>query len=119
MEPGTARRWAELVITRVAAWGQEGERPSPRPTRPEERFLIVNRSGTPLTKSGPESAWQRPMRAAVNAKVIGKEDWFTLHGLKHRSITDSQDKSAAGHKTRAMQGHYDHELSIVEPATRR
>jgi hypothetical protein len=38
---------------------------------------------------------------------------------KHRSITDSRDKGAAGHKTKAMQDHYDHELTIVEPATPR
>ncbi|KRB08940.1 hypothetical protein [Lysobacter sp. Root690] len=81
--------------------------------------LIVNQSGTPPAKSSLDTAWQQLMRAAIKAKVIHQRDWFTLHGLKHRSITDSRDKGAAGHKTKAMQDHYDHELTIVEPATPR
>lgn len=116
--PELRAAWAELVIIRTAAWHRKRKTFTP-PTRPELRFLIVNQSGTPLAKSSLETAWQRLMRAAIAAKVIDEKDWFTLHGLKHRSITDSRDKSAAGHKTKAMQDHYDHELTIVEPATPR
>lgn len=44
-----------------------------------------------------------------------RREAFTLHGIKHCTITDSKNKGAAGHKTEQMRRHYNHELEIVEP----
>ncbi|MEI2430664.1 integrase [Lysobacter yananisis] len=108
--------WAELAIQRAAVWSR---RKFPTPLQPEQRFLIVSQSGDPLEKSSLDSAWQRLIDAAVAAKAITDAQRFTLHGLKHRGITDSEDKSAAGHKTKEMQDRYDHELRLVAPAAKR
>ena len=53
--------------------------------------------------------------------MIAREQRFTLHGLKHRGITDTkgkkaEKKEASGHKTDAMLDLYDHEVAVVEPA---
>jgi integrase len=60
----------------------------PIPIRAEQRFLFVSELGTPLTRSGLNTAWQVLIRAAIEAKVIAPEERFTLHGLKHRGVTD-------------------------------
>jgi hypothetical protein len=68
-----------------------------------------------------DNAWQDLMTAAIDAEVIPREQRFTLHGLKHRGITDTkgkkaEKKEASGHKTDAMLDLYDHEVAMVEPA---
>lgn len=52
---------------------------------------------------------------AIMEGVITEEERFSLHGLKHRGITDSEDKRSGGHRTEAMRERYDHEIPIVEP----
>ena len=90
----------------------------PVPIRPEARQLLVSESGTPLTKSALDSAWQRLIRAAIKAKVIAASDRFSLHGLKHRGITDSENEADGGHRTLAMRQRYRHKLERVKPANR-
>lgn len=104
--------WGELVAIRKAAWTRKSR---PIPVRPEHRFLMVNQSGTPLKKSSLDTAWQRFMAAAIKANVITEDQRFGLHGLKHRGITDSVDKSAGGHVTQSMKDRYDHSVPVVEP----
>lgn len=81
----------------------------------------MTESGTPLTKDGLDNAWQDLITATIEAEVITREQRFTLHGLKHRGITDTKGKKAdkkeaSGHKTDAMLDLYDHEVAVVEPA---
>ena len=90
----------------------------PIPVNAQERFLIVNESGYPLTKSALDTAWQRMIRSAIVSQVIAKEERFSLHGLKHLGITHSDDKRSGGHRTEAMRQHYDHELPIFNPPRR-
>jgi site-specific recombinase XerD len=89
------------------------------PIRPDQRRLLVNESGQPLTREALASAWQRMIRAAINAKAIAPEQRFSLHGLKHLGITDSEDKAAGGHRTEAMRQRYDHEVPTVQPPRKR
>lgn len=88
----------------------------PNPIKAEQRPLLVSESGTPLTKSALDSAWQRLVRRAVAEDVIEEEQRFALHGLKHRGITDSDDKSAGGHVTEAMRQMYDRSVPVVRAA---
>lgn len=58
---------------------------------------------------------------AVEAKVIAEDDRFSLHGLKHRGITDTKGskrkkKQASGHKTDSALNIYDHDVPVVMPA---
>ena len=53
--------------------------------------------------------------------MITQEQRFTLHGIKHRGITDTKDgkaakKEGAGHKTDSMTDLYDHEIPVVDQA---
>lgn len=100
-------------IERMAAHGR------PVPIKAGERRLLVSESGTPLTKSALDTAWQRMIKRAIAESVITDAQRFALHGLKHRGITDSDDKSAGGHRTEAMRQRYDHEVPVVKPPTRR
>ncbi len=90
----------------------------PVPIKPEQRCLLVSESGTPLTKSALDSAWQRLVRRAIAEGVIDKDQRFALHGLKHRGITDSEDKGAGGHVTEAMRQLYDHSVPVVRAAVK-
>jgi hypothetical protein len=110
----------------LAVRGQTLARPTnqrrPIPIRPEQRFIFLTESGTQLTRAGLDNAWQDLITAAIEAEVIAREQRFTLHGLKHRGITDTkgkkaEKKEASGHKTDAMLDLYDHEVAVVEPAT--
>lgn len=116
--PTLRAAWDELVGIRKLI-DQRTKRPVQ--LRPERRFLIVSQSGTPLRKSSLDSAWQRLMDAAVDADIISDEQRFSLHGLKHRGVTDTEGtratkKDASGHKSDAMLDVYDHEIQVVEPA---
>jgi hypothetical protein len=61
------------------------------------------------------------MAAAIADGVLGDEDRFGLHGLKHRGVTDTEGtradkKQASGHKTDAMPGLYDQATPRVNAA---
>ena len=68
-----------------------------------------------------DTTWQYFITSAIEAGVISPEQRFTLHGLKHRGITDTvgkkaEKKEASGHRSDAMLELYDHEVAVVEPA---
>ena len=86
-----------------------------------EALVTLDENGDPVERSTWDSAWQRFMAMAIKDKVITQEQRFTLHGLKHRGITDTQGGKAAkkegsGHKTEAMTNLYDHEIPVVDQA---
>ena len=95
----------------------------PIPLKPERRRLLVSQSGTPLTRSALSTAWQRAITMAILERIIPEEDRFTLHGLKHRGITDTKGTravkhDAGGHATMEMTNRYDHDLPLVSPPKR-
>ncbi len=90
----------------------------PVPIKPEQRRRLLSESGTPLTKSALDSAWQRLVRRAIAEDVVEKDRRFALHGLKHRGIKDSEDKAAGGHVTEAMRQLYDHSVPVVKAAVK-
>jgi integrase len=107
-----------LQAIRKAAWERHHR---PTPIDPGQRPLIVAVDGTPLTKSGFDSAWQRMITGAIAVGVITEEQRFSMHGLKHRGVTDTpgnraDKQQASGHTTEAMVHRYDHELPRVQPA---
>lgn len=110
--------WARLEEVRGRIWQRTR---APTILRPEHRYLVVNQSGQPLARSSLKTSWQRLMDAAVEAGVITDAERFTMHGLKHRGITDTgggraAKNEAAGHKDAKMTDHYNHELSVVPAA---
>lgn len=110
--------WAHLDARRKEI---SEARSLPVPMAADKRFLVVAQDGVPLSKSGFDSAWQRMIRLAVTEGVIAPQDRFSLHGLKHRGVTDTKGtkadrKEASGHKTDAAFNTYDHTVPLVEPA---
>ncbi len=94
----------------------------PVPMRADRRPLLVTQTGPPLARSTLKTAWQRLIVAAMETGVISEEQRFSLHGLKHRGITDTRGtrahkQDAAGHVTPQMTNRYDHELQLVQPPT--
>lgn len=104
---------AALRVYRDAIWTK---RKMPIPMRHADRLLFVTSTGGPVSESTLDSAWARLIDAAIAANVIAPKDRFTPHGLKHRGITDSQDKASGGHVTETMRRRYDHEVPVVDPA---
>lgn len=91
------------------------------PMRPEDRPLFVDQQGAPLRKGTLDSAWQSMMRLAVADGILGAEQRFGMHALKHCGITDTQGtrgekQVASGHKAERMLDTYDHSLPVVKPA---
>lgn len=119
--PRLKTAWDAAVAVRAQTLARPTNRRRPIPIRPEQRFIFISESGTPLTKAGLDNAWQDLIVAAIEKKIIAAEERFTLHGLKHRGITDTvgkkaEKKAASGHKSDAMLDLYDHEIAVVEPA---
>jgi len=115
--------WEKLAASRSEIWNREG-RNFAVPLRPENRMLLVEQTGNPMSKSSLESSWQRFITMAMGEGVIEKEDRFFLHGLKHRGVTDTvgnlgDKQDAAGHQSPATTGRYDHGLPVVKPPGRR
>lgn len=120
--PRLRAAWAEAGrIRKAATTSREGKERRPVPMRPEDRFLFVDQSGVPLRKGALDKAWQALMQLAIREAVITEEERFTLHGLKHRGVSDTagtraEKKDASGHRTDAAFDVYDHELQLVNAA---
>ncbi|MDA5337848.1 integrase [Stenotrophomonas maltophilia] len=108
--------WNALVQLRTEAMERHG---IPFHVRADKRPLVVSQKGLRLTKSGLDSAWQRLMDLATSGEepLLKPGEEFTLHGLKHRGITDSEKPEDGGHKSAAMRDRYDHRLPVVKPAS--
>jgi hypothetical protein len=61
------------------------------------------------------------MELAIRENAITESSKFTLHGLKHKGVTETQGtraekKDASGHRSDAAFDVYDHELKVVPAA---
>jgi hypothetical protein len=107
-----------LLERRKATWTDLS---FPHPLDPARRPLIVTIGGDPIRKSGFETAWQRMITSAIEAGAITAEQRFSLHGLKHRGVTDTeggreQKQEASGHRSARMLDVYDHAVPLVPAA---
>jgi len=94
---------------------------TPIPLNAKDRLVFVAAHGGRLAKSSFDTAWQRLVHKAMDAKVITQEERFGLHDLKRRGITDTPGtrdvkKEASGHKTDSQLDVDDLSLPVVEPA---
>lgn len=110
--------WDSLIRYRDAVWKAAG---TPVPIRAENRPLVVAEHGGALKKSSLDSAWQRIKKRAIREGVITEDEWFGLHDLKRRGVTDTAGNRAdkqegSGHRTESMMDVYDLSLPIVPAA---
>ena len=118
-----SKAWEALVTRHNAIWNRDG-RNFAISARPEKLLLLVEQSRSPIARSSMSSAWQRFIRVAISEDVIEECERFSMHGLKHRGVTDTKgnrgDKQhAAGHKSPTTTGRYDHDMPVVKPTRRR
>jgi integrase len=77
------------------------------------RPLIHSKTGEPIPAESLKTAFNRVMHKAMES---GLKEWFTLHDVKAKGISDHSTK-ASGHKTKKMQAVYDRKPSVT-PATK-
>ena len=121
--PELREAWDAAIAYRREVWKRKKKE---HPIRAKDRPVLVNQKGETLatlndkdevvTRSTFDSAWQRFIKMAIRDGAITEEQRFSLHGLKHRGITDSEDKTSGGHVDPGMVKRYDHEVPIVAPA---
>ncbi|MCX4186728.1 site-specific integrase [Methylophaga sp. OBS4] len=112
--------WNALITRRNKIWAKKK---MPVPVKPEDRPLVVTKTGAILKKSSLETAWQRLITRALEGEnpIITQEQRFSLHDLKRKGITDTQgtraDKQdAAGHRSQRMMDVYDKSIPVVKPS---
>lgn len=110
--------WNSLIARRNAIWKKKKR---PIPVKPEDRPLIVTKSGDAIKKSSVNSAWQRFIVSAIDTGVITEQERFSLHDLKRKGITDTEgtraDKQdASGHRSQRMMDTYDKSIPVVKPS---
>lgn len=101
--PRLQAAWDLAIRERDKVWQRQR---AAVPMRAEDRPVFLGRHGGQLTEEGFSTAFGVAMRAFAAAG--GQR--FSIHGLKHRGITDSTDKAAGGHVTEAMRQRYDHSV---------
>lgn len=119
--PRLRAAWDEALRVRTATRAMKRNQRKPIPLRPQDRHLFLGESAQALTKGALDQAMQDLKRLAITAGVLPEGQPFSLHGLKHRGMTDTagdkgQKRTAGGHKSEAMVDRYDHELPVVDPA---
>jgi len=119
--PRLRAAWDAALAIRANTLARPKNRSRPAPLRREDRYVFVNQSGHRLSKGALDQAWQDFMKSAIANGVLTEEQRFTLHGLKHRGITDTvgnkaDKQTASGHKTQEQLDRYDHDAPVVEPA---
>lgn len=77
-------------------------------------YLIAGFTGDRMNESTFQDAMQR-LKKHMEEKELGGNFW-TLHQLKHKAISDSDDKHIAGHKTEQMRQKYDTKIHKKKPA---
>lgn len=117
--PRLRMAWDALIRYRDLVWAA---RSMPIPLRAKDRPLVIAGHGEQITKSGLDSSWQRLKARALTDHILAEDEWFGLHDLKRRGVTDTAGSRAdkqhsSGHKTESMMDIYDLSLPIVQAST--
>lgn len=113
--PRLTAAWRAAQARRARIWQAKRV---PHPMKPEDRILLVNAKGAPITRHALDTLWHTMMLGAIKAGVITEAERFGSHDLKRRGITDTtggkaSKKAAGGHKNDAMLDVYDFEIPEV------
>ena len=107
----------EALKERDRIWAQKKR---PVNLKAEDRLVFVNNSGDKISSSCWQSAWRNFLKAAIKDGIMAEDEWFGLHGMKRKGITDTEgtkaDKQdASGHKSLGMVDIYDQGVKTVKP----
>jgi len=76
--------------------------------------LILGNRGKQLTREGFNTAMQRLKKLMENRGL--EDQYWSLHLLKHKGVTDAKDNRIAGHVSEQMRNRYDHRVERIKPA---
>ena len=118
-------QWNDRLRFAIDAALRERDRIWAKKKRPinlkaEDRLVFVNTVGDKISASCWQGAWRNFLFAAIKDGIMTQEEWFGLHGMKRKGITDTEgtraDKQAAsGHKSLGMVDIYNKEVKRVKP----
>lgn len=103
---------------RDALWAAKA---MPVPLRPDHRPLLVTQDGIRIKAFGWQNAWRRFWQQMLKGGAVEAGQYFGLHDMKRRGITDTKGGRAAkleggGHRDPNMLPVYDFELPLVDAA---
>jgi site-specific recombinase XerD len=109
----------EALKERDRIWAKKKK---PINLNPKDRPVFVNTLGEKITASAWQNAWRDFLFAAIKDGIMTKEEWFGLHAMKRKGITDTEgsraDKQdASGLKSANMVDIYDKGVKVVKPAS--
>ena len=73
--------------------------------------------GERLQSRAYQSAWQRFIKSCIAQGVIEESERFSLHDLKRKGVTDTDQENAAGHRDPRMREVYDLSEPTIKPAS--
>lgn len=79
----------------------------------DDPTLLTDRNGQKISDEGVKSAMSRLKKTMVE-EGLGDTFW-SLHLLKHKGMTDAENKDLGGHKNQAIKDSYNHELDKIKP----
>jgi len=103
-----------LVECRTAIWSKSSRH---IPLKASERPIVVNTFGEPLKSGAYHSSWQRFVNGCIERGVITLEQRFSMHDLKRKGITDTEEDNAGEHLDPRMKDVYDKSIRTVKPAS--
>lgn len=115
--PRLRAAWGAAQAERKRIWDKKNV---PIPMQQDQRLVLVNVHGKPVTRRALSTIWQTLMVDMMDRGLITAEQRFGLHDSKRKGITDTKgnrgDKQdASGHRTPQQLDVYD--LSLPEVTT--
>lgn len=113
--PRLRAAWDAAIAERNRIWDKKA---APTPMQAEQRLVLVNIHGQPVTRQALSTIWQTLMRDMVANNLITADQRFGMHDNKRKGITETKgsraDKQdAGGHRTAAMVDVYDQSVPRV------
>ncbi len=103
-------RWSERLRAAYESALALHDKSAQKTTDPH---LLCQRNGEALARATAHAAMQQ-LKQALAASHPDHKFW-NLHALKARGVSDSKDKTIAGHVTEAMRNRYDRSLPAHDP----
>lgn len=113
--PRLRAAWDTAIAERKRIWDKKA---APTPMQADQRLVLVNIHGQPVTRQALSTIWQTLMRDMVKNSLITADQRFGMHDNKRKGITEtkgnrSDKQDAGGHRTAAMVDVYDQSLPEV------
>lgn len=109
----------EALKRRDRIWAKKKK---PIDLNPKDRPVFVNTVGERIKPGCWQNAWRDFLFAAIKDGIMTKEEWFGLHAMKRKGITDTEGSdfekmAVSGLKSPRMVDIYDQGVKVVKPTS--